>query len=135
MKNLMYLLTTMFVIACSTERRIDYPYTFINQKTENGTNTMELYTVPAALNIDTLKMFCLNKKGTISSGTFHYLVFFDAKENAVFPNNPITALYGLDEEPQKHIKAYYIYNRLNGFSELNVYESNSWESKADVIKL
>lgn len=135
MKNLIYLLSIIMVIACSSKPKIDFPYTFIDEKTENGTNTMELYTVPATLNIDTLKMFCLDKKGTISSGTFHYLVFFDAKENAVFPTNPITAFYGLDEEPQKHIKAYYEYNRVNGFSELKVYESNSWESKAEVIKL
>jgi len=101
----------------------------------NNMNKMELFTTPDNLNIDTLKMFCKDKKGDMTSGTFHYLVFFDSKGNAVFPNNPMTAFYGMDEEPQKHIRAYYEYNRLNGYSKLHVYETNSWESKATTFDL
>lgn len=71
----------------------------------------------------------------MTDGTFHYIVFFDAKDNATFPNNPMTAFYGIDEEPQKHIKAYYEYNRLNGYSKLHVYETNSWESIATTYDL
>lgn len=123
------------MIACTSKSKIDYPYSFIEKKIENNGNTMELYTVQSTVNIDTLKMFCLEKKESFSGGTFYYVVFFDSKENAVFPNHPFTAFYGIDEEPQKHIKAYYEYNNLNDFSELKVYESNSWKSKAEIIKL
>jgi len=96
---------------------------------------MELYTVENEINIDTLKMFCLEKKNDFTNGVFHYIIFFDQKENAVFPSNPFTALYGTDENTMKHIKAYYEYNRMNGYSQLNVFEKNSFESPATTIKL
>jgi hypothetical protein len=93
-------------------------------------NEMELYTTPDTMNLDTLKMFCIEKKDEWSSEDklFHYLVFFDSKDNAVFPNNPMTAFYGIEEEPKIHIRAYYEYNRVNGYSKLTFYEENSWES-------
>lgn len=125
----------MTMVACSSKPEINYPYIHIDKKMEEGNNTMELYTIQKTIDIDTLKMFCLDKKTKFSGGTFYYIVFFDSKENAVFPNNPFTAFYGMDEEPQKHIKAYYEYNSVNGFSELKVYDLNSWESKPKIIKL
>jgi cephalosporin-C deacetylase-like acetyl esterase len=138
MKKLLYALTLLTIVSCSTSPKVDYPYSKINAKTEtagNNTNTMELYTTPETMNLDTLKMFCKEKKDNMSTGAFHYLVFFDSKDNAVFPNNPMTAFYGIEEEPQKHIRAYFVYNRLNGYSKLNVYETNSWESKASTFDI
>lgn len=96
---------------------------------------MQLYTITNDINIDTLKMFCIEKKDDFTKGVFHYIVFFDSKENAVFPSNPFTAFYGTDENAMKHIKAYYEFNRLNGYSELRIYEKNSFESPATTIKL
>lgn len=138
MKKTIYFLTTLTVVSCSTSPKINYPYTFIDTKTEKGgdyENSMELYTISDKPNIDTLKMFCAEKKESFSSGAFHYIVFFDSKDNASFPNNPFTAFYGIDEKPMKHIKAYYTYNKVNGYSKLNVYEKNSYESSATVIDL
>ncbi|MCZ2129308.1 MAG: hypothetical protein LC109_03475 [Bacteroidia bacterium] len=138
MKRLFYTLAIWIIASCSSSPSINYPYTYLDSKSEKaGThvNTMELYTISNNPNIDTLKMFCNEKKSKISSGAFHYIVFFDSKENAVFPNNPITAFYGVDEKPMKHIKAYYQYNKINGYSKLHVYEKNSFESSATIIDL
>ncbi|MCZ8021402.1 MAG: hypothetical protein O9294_06540 [Cytophagales bacterium] len=138
MKKPLYLLLILIIASCSNISKVQYPYTKIESKTEivgNNTNTMELYSTPNTLNLDTLKMFCKERRDNISSRTFYYLVFFDSKDNAVFPNNPLTALYGTDEKAQKHIRAYFEYNSLNGYSKLHVYETNSWESKKTTFDL
>ncbi len=126
------------MVACSTKTNTKFPFAFIDSKSEtvgDNINSMELYVIPENFSTDTLKMFCQSKKESFNNGTFHYVVFFDNKENAVFPNNPLTAFYGMDEEPQKHIKAYYLYNKKNGFSKLYIYDTNSWEGKADITEL
>ncbi len=125
----------MTILACSANREIEYPFTFVGKKTERGENTMELCTIDSNPNMETLKKFCLHKKQDFSSGMFHYVVFFDAEENAVFPNSPFTTLYGMEEEPKKHIKAIYEFNTINGYSELSFYEVNAWESIAKSVKL
>lgn len=146
MKQAFLLLGFLVLIAtsCSTEtegetkeetkkEEFTYPYEFINSKSEldgSDVNEMELFAYSGEISIDTLKMFCKEKKQKFTTGVFYYIVIFDKKENAVFPNNPMTAFYGMDEEPQKHIRAYYEYNRLNGYSKLNFYEKSSWESSA-----
>jgi len=138
MRKLFYLFALLLTFSCSETPKVDYPYDFIDAKSETSgsvENTMELYTVPNEINVDTLKMFCLEKKNSFTEGAFHYIVFFDTKENAIFPSNPFTAFYGTDENAMKHIKAYYEYNRLNGYSELRVYEKNSFESSATTFKL
>ena len=137
MKKIIYTLTLLIFIACSSKPEVKYPYSFIDKKTEGGSenNKMELYTITAKPSLDTLKMFCSEKKENYYSGTFLYIVFFDRKQNAVFPNNPFTAFYGMDEEPLIHIKAYYEYNSLNGYSQLKIYDSNAWQGKALNIKI
>jgi len=138
MKKLIFALAILTMVSCSTKPKVNYPYAFVDTKSElvgNNENKMELYVISGNPNLDTLKMFCTEKKESMNSGVFHYIVFFDSKENAVFPNNPMTAFYGVDEKPQKHIKAYFEYNVMNGYCKLNVYETNSWESTATVIDL
>jgi len=138
MRKLFYLFALLLTISCSDTPKINYPYTFVDTKSETSgatENFMELYTITNDINIDTLKMFCLEKKNGFNDGAFHYIVFFDSKDNAVFPSNPFTSFYGTDENVMKHIKAYYEYNRMNGYSELRVYEKNSFESPATTIKL
>jgi len=94
---------------------------------------MDLFAYSRDLNIDTLKAFCKSQRNKFETGTFYYVVIFDSKENAVFPNNPLTAEYGIDEEPQKHIRAFYTYNKLNEYSKLDYYEKNKWESTANTV--
>jgi hypothetical protein len=138
MRKLFYLIVLLLTFSCSDTPKINYPYTFVDTKSETSgatENFMELYAIENEINIDTLKMFCLEKKNDFTNGTFHYIVFFDSKENVTFPSNPFTAFYGTDENAMKHIKAYYEYNRMNGYSELRVFEKNSFESPATTIKL
>lgn len=113
---------------------IEYPYTFINSKQETrqndqNYNEMLLYICGTKPDIDTLKLFCASKKNGFSGGIFHIIAFFDNKENSAFPNNPVTGGFN-DEKISKHIKAIYTYNRLNGYSKLDYYDKNLWESVA-----
>lgn len=130
-----------FIISCSTnnnEKEQKFPYQFIDAKAEtagNNQNKMDLFAYSGDLNIDTLKAFCISQRNKFETGTFYYVVIFDTKDNAVFPNNPLTAEYGMDEEPQKHIRAFYTYNKLNGYSKLDYYEKNKWESTANTIDI
>ncbi len=148
-KIILFGFLALIIASCSTEadketkketkeeiikEEIIYPYKFINSKSEaegGDVNEMELFAYSGEINIDTLKMFCKERKKEFTSGAFYYIVIFDKKEKSVFPNNPMTAFYGMDKEPQKHIRAYYEYNRLNGYSKLNFYEKNSWESTSE----
>ncbi|MCD4745026.1 MAG: hypothetical protein K8R58_01870 [Bacteroidales bacterium] len=135
-KILVFGILALIFASCSTgtkKETIQFPYEFVNSKTEtagNNENKMDLYAYSGELNIDTLKMFCKKHKDEFSLGTFYYLVVFDSKKNAVFPSNSFTAAYGIEEEPQKHIRAFYTYNRLNGYSKLDFYKENKWESVA-----
>ena len=129
------------IISCTpTENKsaIEYPYTLIDYKEETtggNTNTMEHLTSTGELNLDTLKLYCIDRKKQMNSGLFNYLVFFDSKDNAVFPNTPFTAEYGMDEEPQKHIQAIYTYNTVNGYSQLTFYENNRWDSSPQTFEI
>ncbi|MFB6456680.1 hypothetical protein ACE38W_15515 [Chitinophaga sp. Hz27] len=141
MKAMKYAIPAFFscmLAACGSsgpsEPARTYPYTFLEEKKEikgfaQKDNTMQLYTSAQPINLDTLKSFCTDKKKNFSGegGAFHYVVFFDKKENAVFPNNPFTALYGFDEAA-RHVKAYYEYNEINGYSKLCFFEKNSYQS-------
>jgi len=110
-------------------------FEFIKSKTEadENKNKMDLYTYNGEFNLDKLKTICKEKKeefGNGNTGLFYYLVVFNNKDNAVFPQDPFTASYGIEEVPQKHIKAMYEYNRKNGYSKLDYYDSNKWEGVA-----
>ncbi|MCF3110913.1 hypothetical protein LL912_19160 [Niabella sp. CC-SYL272] len=97
-------------------------------------NEMLLYAIGDTVSVEQLKQFCSNEKAKFTDGMFHIIVFFDKKENAVFPNNPVTALF-IEQEQLQHIKAVYTYNRVNGYSKLSYYENNAWESKVDEIQI
>lgn len=110
---------------------------YINAKVEimgNLENSMVLACMPDGINTEEIIKFCLTDIGKLKNG-IHFLVVFDSKENAVFPQTPFAALYGDEEEPQKHIKAVYEYNKLNGYSVLSLYEKNKWESPVEEIRV
>lgn len=133
MKKFIVLLISICLVSCSSKPSIEYPYHFIDSKKEtmgNNDNKMELYYVENDVNLDSLKMFCREKKSSMEYGSFHFMVFFDSKENADFPNSPFTAFYGDEENKLKHIKAYYQYNHINGYSKLRIYDTNAWEGKS-----
>lgn len=105
------------------------------EKVGNNVNSMALAAEFAILDLEYLKDLCKEIKEDVDEGLFYFLVVFDYEENAVFPKTPLTALYGDEEEPQKHIKAIYQYNRINGYSVLTTYEKNKWESVAVEYKI
>ena len=116
-----------------TETKTEFPYNYLETKREerddNNYNEMQLYTCGEKPNLENLQQFCSEKKTEFTDGIFHFVVFFDKKENAKFPNNPVTALFMEDAE-LKHIKAIYTLNNQNGYSKLDFYEKNNFESPA-----
>lgn len=138
------LLTTISFIlflSCSNDNKPDSkndsPYEYLDNKQEQAGesyNQMTLYACGDNPEITTMQNFCLDKKQSFTDGVFHILVFFDSKENAVFPSNPITGGY-IEEEPSTHIKAIYTYNRLNGYSKLDFYQQNYWESPSNTYDI
>lgn len=112
---------------------------FIKAKAEkagNYINLMGLHYEPKKIHIEELKELCRNARTFMEDGCmFYYLVVFDSEESAVFPETPFTAMFGAEEEPRKHIKAIYCYNRMNGYSALQMFEKNAWESVAVEYKI
>ncbi len=96
---------------------------------------MDLYAYAGDLDLSNLIAFCQERKEESPAEAFYYIVIFDDSANAVFPTAPFTAEYGSDEEASKHIRAIYVYNKKNGFSELRHYERNMWESVANTEKV
>jgi len=121
----------------STAKESESPFTFVETKTEsNGFhNTMELYAITDKFNLEAFRQFCKLNKSKASAEAFTYIVLFDDARNAAFPNSPFTAVYGLEEDKIKHIVAIFIYNRINGFCEMSVYDPNMWEGTAKTEKL
>ena len=121
-----------------TEKKTEFPYKFIETKREerndNSYNEMLLFTCGEKPDLENLKLFCAEKKSEFTDGTFHFIVFFDKQENAKFPNNPVTALF-MEDEDLKHIKAVYTLNNENGYSKLDFYEKNNYESSAISIDI
>jgi hypothetical protein len=70
------------------------------------------------LELNELISFCKTFREKEAGDSFSYIVVFDAKENAAYPQNPYTALYGVDFEITEHIRFYYECNKFNGYSRL-----------------
>lgn len=117
----------------------NWPFQFINTKTErNGRhNVMDLYAFSGTFNLAELRAFCRERKSKSPANDFYYVVIFDLAANAIFPMSPFTAEFGLEEEEEqkRHIRAIYLYNRQNGFSELRYYRSNAWDSAGTYEKI
>jgi hypothetical protein len=109
------------------------PYTYVDKKVED-LDEMILYAAGDKINLDTMVAFCRQQKQTFNDGAFHIVVFFNKKENARFPNNPITAMY-IEDSDLKNIKADYTYNKINGYSKLTLYDKNAFESKQNEITI
>ncbi|WP_415328525.1 hypothetical protein [Chryseobacterium sp. MMS23-Vi53] len=97
-------------------------------------NQMTLFEVDKGINLDQLKEYCSTVKPNYSNGYFQILVFFKQPGSARFPNNPLTGLF-MEESDLKNIKAVYKINNINGYSKLDYYEKNEWESLAQTINI
>jgi hypothetical protein len=106
-----------------------WPYQFVESKTEptGHRNVMDLYAFDGDFDPADLKAFCKERKAKSPAKVFYYVVIFDKASNAKFPSTPFTAEYGDEEGALKHIRAIYVYNKLNGFSELRYHPQNLWQ--------
>lgn len=127
---------TIFVFNCDPKKEIKYPFDFIDskiQKAGNNLNRMDLYFVKGNIKIDSLKMLCQKEKADFE-GSFYFLVVFDDRQYATFPNHPFPALFN-DDPRLKHIRAIYQYNKFNGYSKLLIYPINALESPPTSIQI
>lgn len=120
----------LMLLACDSEKE---KFTLVDQKKEKD-NTMDLYANKSNLGKEDFIEFCTELKSEYSSGMFHYFVFFDSEESAVFPNNPLTAGHN-EDEAMRHIQAVYTYCPLNGNSFLTYYKENQLESVPEEIAI
>lgn len=100
------------------------PFAFVDRRTDSHGSVMELYAYSGAFSEADAIAFFQERKANALGDRFFYAVLFDRKENAKFPNNPFTAHYGMDFDILEHIRAFYEYNKLNGYSELELKDGN-----------
>ena len=105
------------------------------ERVDSHYNKMDLYTWSEDFVKEDLLRLCKMEKKKFKSGMFYHLVVFNNSSQAVFPENPFTAMFGLQYEVMKHIKAYYVFNRINGFSKLRIYEDNMFESLPEIVEI
>lgn len=104
------------------------------RENDGNFNQMTLFEVKKDISLEQLKNYCSSVKPNYTDGYFQILVFFKKPNSAKFPDNPVTALHN-DEKDLKNIKAVYTINKMNGYSKLDYYENNSFESLAQVVSI
>jgi hypothetical protein len=97
-------------------------------------NEMTLFVVDSSITSEELSNYCSDHKSEYKDGYFQILVFFKNANAVRFPDNPITATY-MEEKDLKNIKAIYEINNFNGYSKLDYYDKNGYESKPNLIEI
>jgi len=103
-------------------------------RNDGNFNQMTLFEVNKEISLEQLKDYCSSVKPSYTDGYFQILVFFKKPNTARFPDNPITGIY-MEEKDSKNIKAIYTINNINGYSKLNYYEKNNWESLVQTVNI
>ncbi|MFC0425273.1 hypothetical protein [Chryseobacterium scophthalmum] len=103
-------------------------------RNDGNYNQMTLFEVREDISLEQIKSYCSSVKPNYSNGYFQIFVFFKKPNSARFPDNPVTALHN-DENDSKNIKAVYTINNINGYSKLDYYEKNKWESLAQTFDI
>jgi hypothetical protein len=110
-----------------------WPYRFVRSKSEeSGKNVMDLYAYDGPLNADELAAFCMDRKVNGKADMFYIVVIFGKETDVRAPKSPVTATYDDEPEVLKTIRAIYVHNRQNGFSELTYHENNVYDG--DVVR-
>lgn len=102
-------------------------YKRLNRFQDANGSIMQFYLAEGRIDANDAVRFSSDLRSQESSDHFFYAVFVDDERFARPPNNPFTALFGLDESMMKHVLAYYELSP-TGFSELNVYYPNMLRS-------
>ncbi|WP_347216493.1 hypothetical protein [Chryseobacterium sp.] len=103
-------------------------------RNDGNFNQMTLFEVDNTITIEELKNYCSEVKPNYQEGYFQILVFFKKTDAARFPDNPLTGMF-MEDEDLKNIKATYTINNINGYSKLDYYDNNSFESLAQTIDI
>lgn len=103
-------------------------------RNDGNFNQMTLFEVDNTITIEELKNYCSEVKPDYQEGYFQILVFFKKTDAARFPDNPLTGMF-MEDEDLKNIKATYTINNINGYSKLDYYDNNSFESLAQTIDI
>lgn len=105
------------------------PFVFLRSQTDAEGSVMDLYTFEGKSLASEFEFFATKLMRTKQPGGFYYAVVFDSADNAVFPSNPFTALFGMDVSVMSHVRGYFEFNPLNGFAQVTTYERNMASSK------
>lgn len=103
-------------------------------RNDSNFNQMTLFEVDNTITLEELKSYCSEIKPDYQDGYFQVLVFFKKTDAARFPDNPLTGMF-MEDEDLKNIKATYTINNINGYSKLDYYNNNSFESLAQTIEI
>ncbi|MCL4638048.1 MULTISPECIES: hypothetical protein [Olivibacter] len=104
--------------------------TFVKKRIETNASKVyliQLFSVNHLVTKIDIGHFCHSlEKGPIHGAMFHAAIFFDDKEFAAFPSQPMTYVYSPHEEGDvmMHIKAIYSYDVANRLGKLHYYDIN-----------
>jgi hypothetical protein len=76
-----------------------------------------------------IEKFIANQEKSFADSQYHVLVFFDNKDNVVYPQLPDPGLYFPEERYLKHIKAIYRFNYRLKRAVLQYYHKNMWDGE------
>jgi len=99
-------------------------FVFVKSRMDEEGNILEVYAVEGSLNVENLKSLCQQKQHRTKAKSAYFLVLFDDPVNAAFPSTQFRDRFGTDDSARRHIRAIYEFNRANGYSELEYYDTN-----------
>ena len=100
-------------------------YEFVKGANDRDGNFMQLYSVDGSADLKEFRDLCVTfRKEHSSQEKLQFLVLFDEEKNAAFPKDLYSARYEDEIEKKTHIKAFYIFNPIDKFSELTTYLPN-----------
>ncbi|RYD54940.1 MAG: hypothetical protein EOP56_17780 [Sphingobacteriales bacterium] len=85
--------------------------------------------------LNSVKQFCEEQKRDFADNKYQVLVFFDNKDNVVYPQLPDPGLFLPEERFLKHVKAIYRYNYRQKKAKLDYYSNNMWDGNTTTTYL
>lgn len=127
----------VFFASCNT--RIDREFEVVGSRTEQASTVdstkILLYACNKKNDQASIEKFCADQKKNFTGDKYQVLVFFDNRDNAVYPQLPDPGLYLPEEHFLKHIKAIYRYNYRLEKGKLDYYSNNMLEGRTMTVRL
>jgi hypothetical protein len=114
--------------------QINSKFEFVSGMADESGDFMQLFVAVDEFSDSELREF-VRDHATGKGNRFEYITIFDDRSFAAFPTNPFTAGYTFlkQEDQMRHIKASWTRGK-NGFEELLLYETNSYDGKPREVK-